>query len=458
MAFWAWSKTPASNATADSTINWAEGMAPSAVNDSARAQMARTAEWRDDISGTITTAGSSTAYTLTSNQVFDSLAHMNGAMIAFIPHTNCGATVTLAVDGLTAKALRSSPSVELLAGALVQGTVYICTYVNADNAFYLQSFYGAATTNVQPQGYLTLTSGTPIIASDVSAATAVYYTPYIGQTCPIYNGSSMVGQTFAEQTLTLVSNHLASTIYDVFAFMNSGVFTIGTGPAWNASTAGSGARGTGAGTTELQRVSGILTNKVAMTARNSSTTYSVSANQGTYLGSISIDSAAGQVTCHRSYGQSRKWGIWNAFNRAPIVLKAGDNTASWTTAGTLGPVNAASTNLATAFCGLAEEMIDAQYVQQVVIVTNNNTTLANNAIGWNSTSAASGKKGIVENIASAPATLNQTIAADITARYVSPPSLGLNNAQMLEATPSTGSGHTANGTETSCLMTVTWRG
>ena len=61
---------------------------------------ARLAEWRDDISGTITTGGTGTAYTIASNQVFDTLAHMNGAMIAFVPHTTCGATVTLNVDGL----------------------------------------------------------------------------------------------------------------------------------------------------------------------------------------------------------------------------------------------------------------------------------------------------------------------------------------------------------------------
>ncbi len=137
-----WSKTAANNAGADGSINWAEGMAPSAINDSARAQMAREAEWRDDISGTITTGGTSTAYTIASNQVFDTLAHMSGAMIAFIPHATSGATVTLNVDGLGAKPLRSSPGVELPAGVLVQGTPYVVTYVNADGAFYLQSFFG----------------------------------------------------------------------------------------------------------------------------------------------------------------------------------------------------------------------------------------------------------------------------------------------------------------------------
>ncbi len=142
MPFWSWSKTAATNANSDSTINWAEGMSPSAVNDSARAQMARTAEWRDDVSATITTGGTSTAYTVTSNQVFDSLAHMGGALIAFVPHTTCGATVTLSVDGLGAKPLRSAPSVEIGAGVLVQGTPYAVMYNASDAAFYLRGFYG----------------------------------------------------------------------------------------------------------------------------------------------------------------------------------------------------------------------------------------------------------------------------------------------------------------------------
>lgn len=142
MAFWQWSRTPASNATADPTINYSEGMAPSAINDSARAMMARLADWRQDISGTITTAGTSTAFTVTSNQTFDTLAHLDGAMIAFVPHTTSGATVQINVDGLGLKPLRSAPSIELPSGVLVQGTPYVCTYVNADGAFYLQGFFG----------------------------------------------------------------------------------------------------------------------------------------------------------------------------------------------------------------------------------------------------------------------------------------------------------------------------
>lgn len=140
MAWYNWSQTAATNATADSTINWAEGQAPSTVNDSARAMMAATAKYRDDVSGALVLGGTSTAYTITSNSAFDTLAHMNGQMIAFSPNVTCGATVTLNVDSLGAKPLRSAPSVELAAGALVQGACYTAVYNNSDAVFYLRDY------------------------------------------------------------------------------------------------------------------------------------------------------------------------------------------------------------------------------------------------------------------------------------------------------------------------------
>lgn len=148
MPLYRWSQTSANNATADPTINWAEGQAPSSINDSARAMMSATAKYRDDISGAIATSGTSTAYTVSSNQVFDTLAHLDGQMIAFTPHTTNGATVTLNVDSLGAKPLRSAPSTELAAGVLIQGTPYLAVYNNTDAAFYLHGFYGDGPTSV----------------------------------------------------------------------------------------------------------------------------------------------------------------------------------------------------------------------------------------------------------------------------------------------------------------------
>lgn len=137
-----WSRVAASNATADAAVNMAEGMAPSAVNDGVRALMASAAGFRDDISGAIVTSGTSTAYTVSTYQVFDTLAHMDKMVVAFTPHATNGATVTLNVDGLGAKPLRSAPSVELLAGTLILGTPYTALYNHSDQVFYLQGFYG----------------------------------------------------------------------------------------------------------------------------------------------------------------------------------------------------------------------------------------------------------------------------------------------------------------------------
>jgi microcystin-dependent protein len=137
-----WSQTAASNATADATINWAEGMAPSAVNDSARAMMASVAKWRDDLSGILITAGTSTAYTITSNQVQTS--NTDGFTVQFTPGvTNAGAT-TLAVDSQTAKPLRFLTGIDLPSGALVSGSLYQATYRAASSEWLLHGFNDGA--------------------------------------------------------------------------------------------------------------------------------------------------------------------------------------------------------------------------------------------------------------------------------------------------------------------------
>jgi microcystin-dependent protein len=106
--------------------------------------MASTAAFRDDIAGAITTGGTSTAYTLTTYQVFDSLAHMDGKVVAFTPHTTNTAgspNVTLNVDGLGAKSIQVNPNVELPAGYLVAGSPYVVIYNASNGVFYLQNSF-----------------------------------------------------------------------------------------------------------------------------------------------------------------------------------------------------------------------------------------------------------------------------------------------------------------------------
>lgn len=144
-AMWQWSKTYGNNATADPFINWAEGMAPSAVNDSARAMMGKIAEWRDDISGALQTTGTSTAYAVTTNQSAGgnplAATPTNGQMLAITPNTTNGANVTLAADGGTAFPIQTSPGNAVPSATMVGGTPYVVVFNTSSSAWILRSFY-----------------------------------------------------------------------------------------------------------------------------------------------------------------------------------------------------------------------------------------------------------------------------------------------------------------------------
>lgn len=299
-----------------------------------------------------------------------------------------------------------------------------------------------------PQGRLTMTSVTPIIAADVIAGTALYYTPYIGNICPVWNGSAFESETFSELTLTLNSNHLASTIYDLYVINDDETIRLVSGPAWNNSAAGSGARGAGAGTAEIELVNGLWVNKNAMTARYGATTVSVGAREGTLVGIMFMDGSNGQLTCHTTYGQSRKFGLWNAYNRRQITLKAGDGTNSWASVNGAGSFRSSrndSTNSLTILAGLADEWFDLGFLQSVSVATTDDVTIA---IGVNSTSTASGKQG--------RALPNATTRLDLVARYLMPPAIGRNTVSALEKAPSTSG--TFYGDEDNMILTATWMG
>lgn len=136
-----WSTTAASNATADPAVNWAEGQSPSSVNDSARAMMSSVAKWRNDLYG-LTTGGTSTAYTVTTNSTYASATDMSGAIFTIVPDNTSGAAPTLAVDGLTARALNVSTGVAIPTGALVAGTPYLVKYVHATTEFIVLGVLG----------------------------------------------------------------------------------------------------------------------------------------------------------------------------------------------------------------------------------------------------------------------------------------------------------------------------
>lgn len=266
---------------------------------------------------------------------------------------------------------------------------------------------------IQPQGRVTLTTGTPWMTTTATAQTTVYYTPAVGNVVPIYDGTNWGFKTFTElsqaTTDSTKSPAAASTYsnYDVFVWSDSGTLRATRGPAWtqaqtftvtiatpavfsltghgfyecepivltttgalptglsagttyfvlgtgagltanafevstscggsavNTSGTQSGThtatqhdtiRGTGAGTTELEFVNGILMNKNAITN-------GPAADRGTYVGTIRTNGSS-QVDmifggAGAAGGESTVAGIWNMYNRRTVTLVNFDNTDTW---------------------------------------------------------------------------------------------------------------------------------
>lgn len=264
-----------------------------------------------------------------------------------------------------------------------------------------QNFFSTQFKSIQPQCRLTMTSATPVMSSGVAAGTAVYLTPYEGNLLPIPDGSDFTLTEFTELTLTLNASHLANSIYDIFAFDDNGTLRLGTGPAWTTATAGSGSRGSGAGTTQLSQLKGRYVNTVQITARNGASTYSVAAGAGLYVGSMAMDGTNGQLTCNIGSGQPRKWGLWNYYNRKPVELIVADATASYTyTTATWRQAGGDTDNTLQFIVGLAEELVDMRFAVRYEIsgqAGGGGNNLVHVGIGVNSTTTPSGGTGVSQN-------------------------------------------------------------
>lgn len=295
-----------------------------------------------------------------------------------------------------------------------------------------------------PQGRLTLTSSTPVMTSDVTAGTSIYYTPYIGNIVPITtNSTTFAARTFSELTLTLSVNHLTNTLYDIFLFDNAGAITIGTGPAWSSATAGSSSRGAGAGTTELQRLNGLWTNKVSMTARNGATTYTVGANLGTYLGTF-LTTAAGTTASvfapsAAAGGTDNKLFVWNSFNRVNYSSVSKESAASWSyTLATLRPMDNSTSNRISYVDGLGESFVRGAVAARIATAAVN-ASFGRIGMGRNKTTGSFD----FDSYVIAPTAGGQNSA--VSASGIWTPSLGNNYIQAIEAADGTNASTFAGG-------------
>jgi hypothetical protein len=280
---------------------------------------------------------------------------------------------------------------------------------------------------IPPQGRLTLQSNTPVMTSDTTGATSVYYTPYVGNQIPIYSGSAFANNTLSQLTMTLnTSNQVSGDIYDLFVFLNSSVVTIGAGPAWSSGTA----RGSGAGTTLLTQLDGLWVNAYSITLTNGSTSYSsIPVDEATYVGSIYM-TANGQTSMQltltpASGGTASVVGVYNAYNRIRTTAYCRDKTSNWTYGTTSWRAADNSTsNKITFLDGLQQSPVTGDY--SVLALTTVNTVGA--FIGLNIDSSTT-TPDIASETASA-ASESSASQSNVTETFY--PVLGLHYIQAVE--------------------------
>jgi len=209
---------------------------------------------------------------------------------------------------------------------------------------------GAAT---YPRGRLTLVSGQPVMTTDQTAKTRIYYTPYVGNTCPVAN----VNVTFAEVFLDLdATNATSGNVYDIFAFLDAGVFRIGYGPAWTTPSSTRSAA--------ISMVNGLWVNSASITLRYDSThTVTVPAGQAQYLGTFCA-TANGQtgmafMPTTAAGGTNNFLALYNGYNQRRVTSLCRDNmnnvaynTQAW------AAFNSSNSDRVTWLDGLQQSAVD----------------------------------------------------------------------------------------------------
>jgi hypothetical protein len=292
-------------------------------------------------------------------------------------------------------------------------------------------------TLITPQGRLTLVTATPVMTSAQTAKTTIYYTPYVGSTIPIYDGTNWSHARFSELSNITTNSSTGSagpaatttnSNYDLFVWLNSGTLTLTRGPAWTSDTA----RGTGAGTTQLTMTNGIWTNTVAITN-------GPGAGVGTYVGTVRTDGSS-QVNWNptpsaAAGGGNARVDVFNAYNRIRVDTKSQDSTASWVyNTNTWRSTNNSTSNRINYIDGLGEMSVG------VTASISCNPGASNSGIGVNRDSTSATPSSTVSFQA------NQTAPGHCS--DVFQPSIGFHYIQAMESN-STGSTNTFYGASSS---------
>ena len=301
-----------------------------------------------------------------------------------------------------------------LSGAVPASSGGILNFLRADGTF---APLASSLTSPMPQGRLTLISGTPVLSTSSGAGVStIYYTPYLGQLGPNWNGTNFIPAIIPELSLS-ISGLAAGSVYDVFYWNNSGTMTLVCGPAWtNATTRSAG--------TAVARVQGILVNSVSISG-------GPSAGYGIYIGTIATDAGGATVTFNPQPASAAggptngAWvGLWNQYNSVGISVAEQDSKVSWSPTASWGPADASTNNRITFVTGQAQDGISATYFVQLFALNFPNYGYA--GIGFDSTTTPS-VVGTVQS-GSGGSGANATISFNLSIL----PQLGKHYIQALE--------------------------
>jgi hypothetical protein len=238
--------------------------------------------------------------------------------------------------------------------------------VQLDGSSKLPAVDGSALTNLpstsspsRPQGRLTLQTAVPVMVTTQSAKTAIFYTPYIGNQIPLYNGTNFVMTTFAELTVATTDTTKspaaigASKVNDWFVWSDAGTIRVGHGPDWTSDTV----RSVG---TALVMVNGILLNNAALTN-------GPAASRGTYVGTTRSNASSQLDWIYGTIANppvSGAFHVWNVYNRVRAGTFLGSSVANWTNSSTTTVMMNSNASAFHSFVvGLSEDSLIAHNVQ-----------------------------------------------------------------------------------------------
>lgn len=184
---------------------------------------------------------------------------------------------------------------------------------------------------------LTLTSGTPVTASDVTAAANVYVTPYKGNSVSLYMGGKWRIFTFSQITISLASK-AADTNYDIFLYTD-GVSVLAELVAWSTATARA---------TALVFQDGVYCKSGDLNKR--------------YIGTIRTTATIGQ--CEDSVTKRFVWNYYNRINRRLYRYTYNSHTYS-TNSWRVWNGEAASSHRLEVVIGLTEEALFMNLVSEL---------------------------------------------------------------------------------------------